>query len=358
MLSSKISDVEGILETCIKKGVEERTDIKRIVPYLWGPPGIGKSSIVHQFAKKNGFKMIDMRLVQKEPTEIRGCLYIDNGQAKWAISEDLPREDEYTIIFLDELNLAPKITQKAAYQLILDRRLGTYELPSKVFLVAAGNRETDGCSVEKMTSALCNRFMHILNIEPNLEEWILNYAIPNNLEHLVVSFLKWKPSLFYKFDKNAKAFPTPRSWESVSTIMKLEPPHHLLLPQVAGLVGEGEAGEFEAYHRLYMECPQPDEIIANPGKAKIPEKADALYAVVTALAYKATHENFKHIKTYYDRLPNQEYAVSGCKDAHAKDNTLAQVPEFRQWVEEHQHIMGIKKEEKKSGSRSKSNNKS
>src|SRR5690349_18105341 len=109
---------------------------------LWGPPGIGKSSIVAQTAAAHGIGLIDVRLSQLAPTDLRGLPVAESGVARWYPPEFLP-QDGAGILFLDELNLAPPVMQGMAQQLILDRRVGSYRVPEGWFIWAAGNRKED-----------------------------------------------------------------------------------------------------------------------------------------------------------------------------------------------------------------------
>jgi len=131
---------------------------------IWGPPGIGKSDIIAQIGQKLDREVIDLRLLLMEPTDLRGIPYYNKSQNKmdWAPPVDLPSDPKSTaILFLDELNAAPMATQAAAYQLILNRRIGTYVLPKGVSVVAAGNRESDKGVTYRMPSPLANRVIHI-----------------------------------------------------------------------------------------------------------------------------------------------------------------------------------------------------
>src|SRR5690349_8039975 len=109
---------------------------------IWGPPGIGKSSIVAQTAQAYNMEMIDLRLSQLAPTDLRGLPVAEHGISRWYPPEFLPREGR-GILFLDELNLAPPAMQGMAQQLILDRRVGNYTVPDQWFIWAAGNRKED-----------------------------------------------------------------------------------------------------------------------------------------------------------------------------------------------------------------------
>ena len=154
--------------------------------FLWGPPGIGKSELVADIAEELGGYMIDLRLGQMEPTDIRGIPFYnkDNGKMDWAEPIDLPSQElaaEFPIVvlFLDEMNSAAPSVQAAAYQLILNRRIGKYVLPDNVVIVAAGNRESDKGVTYRMPTPLANRFVHqeMKCDFASWQEWAVNHNI-------------------------------------------------------------------------------------------------------------------------------------------------------------------------------------
>jgi len=113
---------------------------------LWGPPGVGKSQMVAQAGARHGAPVIDIRLSQMEPSDLRGIPFRSGGHVEWAVPAMLPDADRHApegILFLDEINAAPPSVSAAAYQLILDRRLGEYRVPEGWAIVAAGNRQGD-----------------------------------------------------------------------------------------------------------------------------------------------------------------------------------------------------------------------
>ncbi len=133
--------------------------------FIWGPPGIGKSDIIKQMGEDLDAHVIDIRLSLWEPTDIKGIPYFDsdNGKMSWAPPIELPDADmakkhKKIILFMDEMNSAAPAVQAAAYQLVLNRRVGTYYLPDNVLIVAAGNRESDKGVTYRMPAPLANRF--------------------------------------------------------------------------------------------------------------------------------------------------------------------------------------------------------
>ncbi len=184
--------------------------------FVWGPPGVGKSSIIAQLAKALNLSLRDIRALLLDPVDLRGLPYVAEGRSKWAIPEFLPA-DGAGILFLDELNAAPAMVQAAFYQLVLDRRLGEYMLPDDWVIIAAGNRDGDRAHTNRMPTPLRNRFVH-LDFEVDSQEWS-EWAIGTGIRPEVIAFIRFRPQLLSAFDRDANAFPSPRSWEFVSRIL-------------------------------------------------------------------------------------------------------------------------------------------
>jgi len=183
---------------------------------MWGPPGVGKSQMVSEVAARHQVPVIDIRLSQMEPSDLRGIPFRVGDHVDWAIPSILPdagRHGEKGILFLDEITSAPPSVSAAAYQLILDRRLGAYVVPPGWAIFAAGNRQGDRGVTYAMPAPLANRFSHF-DVEANLDDWS-RWAYENNIDARLIGFLRFRPELLFDFDpaRNPTAFPTPRSWE-------------------------------------------------------------------------------------------------------------------------------------------------
>ena len=308
--------------------------------FLWGAPGIGKSDLVKQIADKASLPLIDVRAVLLDPVDLRGLPMVDQASrtATWAAPGFLPqaqRDGERGILLLDELNAAPTSVMAACLQLILNRRLGEYVLPPAWRIVAAGNRQSDRAAAQRMPSALANRFSHI-EVEPDVGAWRL-WANANNVDPLIVAFLAFRPELLHKMDgSDLRAFPTPRAWSQVAKVAP-KAPDDIRMNLVAGLVGEGPAGEFEAFVRLYRSLPPIASIIADPKKAIVPTEPATLFAVSIALGRYATRENFEAVMTYGRRLP-KEFAIVLCLDAVKRDPTLLETAAFVAWARDNQDV--------------------
>jgi AAA domain (dynein-related subfamily) len=303
---------------------------------LWGEPGVGKSSIVQQTAARLSLACQDVRAVLLDPVDLRGLPHVNgDGRSHWATPEFLPR-DGNGVLFLDELNRAAPLVQNGCFQLVLDRKLGEYTLPDGWRIVSACNRESDGGGVSRMPSALCNRFVHI-NVVPDLEDWC-KWAVNAGIEPVVIAFLRWKSELLHKFDRNTRAFPSPRSWSFVSGITAQKPSTAIELALVAGAVGHAAAIEYMAFLRLYRSLPSIDAILLNPTGTPVPTETSTLYAVASALARRANASTLGRVITYLDRLP-VEFNVMAIRDAITRDATLTSAPETTKWMVKHSEIV-------------------
>jgi hypothetical protein len=261
--------------------------------FLWGPPGIGKSELVEGIAQELGGLMIDLRLGQMEPTDIRGIPFYnkDLGKMDWAPPVELPDEEtasQYPIVllFLDELNSAPPSVQSAAYQLILNRRIGKYRLPDNVVMVAAGNRESDKGVTYRMPTPLANRFIHQeMKVDfASYQEW----AVKNGIHKDVVGYLSFAKQDLYDFDAKSasRAFATPRSWTFVSQLLAEDGnDDDTLMNLIAGTVGEGLAVKFMAHRKIASKMPNPKDILEGKVKDLNVKEVSAMYSLVISMCY-------------------------------------------------------------------------
>jgi len=254
--------------------------------FLWGPPGIGKSSIVQQVAASHDLPVLDIRAALLDPTDLRGIPAVVDGRAIWAPPSFLPSDPESSgILFFDELSAAPPLVQASLYQLTLDRRVGEYELPVGWKILAAGNRAVDASISFRMPAALSNRFVHI-DFEVDLDDWRA-WAVTNAIHPLVVAFIGLRRELLFQEPGSALAFATPRSWEMVSDVVKEFGSTSRAEDVLLGVIGEGPALEFLAYVAESLQEEDIKKILADPEGAPLPTKLGDLYALVSYLASRA-----------------------------------------------------------------------
>ena len=286
--------------------VQQQLDGKNPPPVLlWGPPGVGKSDITRETAKEKGIDVIDVRLGQMDAVDMRGIPYVENGVTKWAVPEFFPRDpNTKTILFLDELSSADPAIQVAAYQLILERQVGEYKLPPKVYVCAAGNRAQDNAVSLPISSALANRMLH-LEIEVDPEAWCA-WAVTAGIAPEVIGFIRFCPKMLFNLDKDCeRGWASPRSWARVSEILSYGLDPDVLRASVVGLIGESAAAQFLTYYKQSQALGDIRAVMLDPkAKWKLPTKNDMLFAVATAIAYWAwrgenTDESAKLLDGFY-----------------------------------------------------------
>jgi len=307
-----MSDTRTVTAVQARKSLLKAFKVQRPL-FLWGPPGIGKSELVENITKDLGGYMIDLRLGQMEPTDIRGIPFYnkDSGKMDWAPPVELPDDElasQYPVVvlFLDELNSAAPSVQSAAYQLILNRRIGKYKLPDNVVMVAAGNRESDKGVTYRMPTPLANRFIH-QEMKVDFASW-QEWAVLNKIHKDVVGYLSFAKQDLYDFDAKSasRAFATPRSWSFVSELLDDECDNDTLTNLIAGTVGEGLAVKFMAHRKVASKMPNPLDILKGKVKDLNVKEVSAMYSLVISMCYelKGAIENKVEDKKFHEMADN------------------------------------------------------
>jgi hypothetical protein len=320
---------------------------------LWGPPGVGKSQMVAQVATRHEAPLIDIRLSQMEPSDLRGIPFLKDEIVDWAIPAMLPdvkRHGTKGILFLDEITSAPPSVSAAAYQLILDRRLGEYEVPNQWAIIAAGNRQGDRGVTYTMPAPLANRFSHY-EVDVNLDDWVA-WAYANGIDERVIGFLRFRPDLVFDFDPsyNPVAFPSPRSWEFAHrALQKFDDNPDLLVNSLQACVGKAAGVELNAFVESLHQMPDLDAIVSGED-VPAPAELDLQYAVASALVARAIRAkdsaNGEAVKIhgnilgYASKFPQRDMGVMMVSDMHrAVGEDIFAVPEFADWADKIADVM-------------------
>ncbi len=247
---------EDIMEAVTQKElVDFLLNVAIVRPvFIWGPPGIGKSSLVREFTVKVGLDCVSMVGSQLAPEDLIGVPQIIDGKSHFCPPSMIARDDAY-VLFLDELNASSQEVQKAFYSLILDRRIGNYELHKDSLVIGAGNRAQDRAIVKPMPSALMNRMVHV-ELRVSHRDW-LDWAYKNNIHPLVIEYIQNRPDhLNVPPPKTEEPFSTPRSWHMLSDALHQygKNLNNKNLAKIAyGCLSTPHAGQFKAFVKLKEE---------------------------------------------------------------------------------------------------------
>lgn len=310
----------------------------KIVPFILGAPGGGKSACARDVVSELGFdNVVEFTASLRDPVDVLGTPNNAGEYTKW-----IPPEEFYQLragqgrcaLILEELSDAPIPMQNALCGVIYDRRAGNLKLSDELHIIATGNRTEDKSGANRITSKLANRTRRFDFVE-NIDDWT-EWALDNDIDPVLIQFVRFRPGLLSDFDANRFANPTPRAWERVNAIPSTLP-EQLFFDNVAGEVGEGAAAEFTGFRKIYMSLPDVDSILLDPDRADVPSDPATLFALTGALARKSTKDNFDRVSKYLQRL-TPEFNVMTIKDAIKLQPAIKTSRSFIEWASKNAEV--------------------
>jgi len=253
--------------------------------FIWGPPGIGKSALVREFAEAVGLPCVSLLGSQLAPEDIIGVPQIVDGRSRFCPPTLIARDEPYCL-FLDELNACSHEVQKSFYSLILDRRIGEFQLPPGTIVIGAGNRAEDAAITRPLSSALINRLVHV-QLRASAKDWLV-WANRAGLHELVISYVTLRSDhLWSKPPKHEEPFSTPRAWQMLSTALFAYGPA-VALDEIgvlaAGLLTPAHAKQFVAFAKLRERAHDLSAILKGERSwPDRPDERDVLYFLVQQL---------------------------------------------------------------------------
>jgi hypothetical protein len=314
----------------------------KIPTFLWGPPGIGKSSIIKQLSVAKELRFIDLRLSLMDPTDLKGIPFYDKHEhhSVWAPPSFLPKSGE-GILFLDELNSAPPAVQASAYQLILDRQVGEYVLPAGWAIIAAGNRESDRGVVYRMPTPLANRFVH-LEMEVDSNDW-RDWAFRAGIDERIIAYIGYKSEDLFTFDPTLgeKSFATPRSWEFVNGILGSGMDENLMLDVISGAIGKERAISFLSFAKVMHKLPDIEKILQK-GEGAYPKEPEVLYTLssvlVSSVLKDPQEQRLENLLNYTLELQS-EFSVMIVQDLQRNGISMEHSDAFTTWVRKFAYLL-------------------
>jgi hypothetical protein len=309
----------------------------KVVPFILGAPGGGKSACARDIVDSLGFEtVVEFTASLRDPVDVLGTPNNNGEYTRW-----VPPEEFYNLrqgraaLILEELSDAPIPMQNALCGVIYDRRAGNLQLSKDLFIIATGNRTEDKSGANRITSKLANRTRRF-DFQENIDDWT-EWALDNDMDPVLIQFLRFRPGLLSDFDANRFANPTPRAWERVNLIpASLD--SGLFFDNVSGEVGEGAAAEYTGFRRIYMSLPDVDSILLDPAGADVPQDPATLYALTGALARKSTKDNFDRVSKYLSRM-SPEFNVMATKDAIKLQPTIKHSRAFVEWASKNAEVL-------------------
>lgn len=308
----------------------------KLVPYIEGKPGGGKSSLAREIVRDLGIKperVTEFNPSLRDPVDIMGVPRTDGACTQWVPPAEFYRlrndgTSEPCALIIEELSDAPMPMQNPLCRVILDRAAGELELHPNLYIIASGNRTEDKSGANRMSTKLGNR-MQTLQFDENIDDWAM-WALDNEIAVDMIQFLRFRPNLLSDFDPNRKINPTPRSWEMANQVER-SLSSELYFANISGVVGEGAAAEYTGFKRIYESLPDVDSVLMNPTKADVPTDPAVMYALCGAIAHRTTKDNFDRVVEFVLRMPS-DFQVMTVLDCQKLQPRIRETKAFTQWA--------------------------
>lgn len=310
--------------------IEQFKTTNTVVPYIEGAPGGGKSALAKQIGEELGFdRIVPFFASLRDPVDLLGTPRNDGDVTRWIPPAELAQlSTGRNLLIIEELSDADRPMQNALCGLIYDRGLNDLHLSQDTYIIATGNRTQDKSGANRVVSKLYGR-VRVFEFNENIDDFSM-WALENDIDPVLIQFLRFRPDLLSDFNPDRKANPTPRTWvRAAQTPTTL--PTDVFFANIAGDVGEGAAAEYTGFRRIYESLPSIDGLLLNPTKAEVPTDPAVLYATMGALAHKASADNFDRVVVYLERVP-PEFQVMCVSDAMKLQPTLKNTRGFVAWA--------------------------
>ena len=311
----------------------------KVVPFILGAPGGGKSACARDVVRELGIEnVVEFTASLRDPVDVLGTPNNTGEYTRWVPPEEFYRLRQgvgRSALILEELSDAPVPMQNALCGVIYDKRAGTLQLSDELYIIATGNRTEDKSGANRITSKLANRTRRF-EFQENVDDWT-EWALDNDIDPVLIQFLRFRPALLSDFDPNRFANPTPRAWERVNFIPE-SLDSGLFFDNCAGEVGEGAAAEYTGFRRIYMALPNIESILLDPANADVPADPATLYALTGALARKSTKDNFDRVSKYLSRM-SPEFNVMATKDAIKLCPAIKSTRAFVEWASKNAEVL-------------------
>lgn len=307
--------------------------IQSITPYLEGSAGLGKTTVCQSCAEELGVEFRSEIVAQRDAGEMGGLIFRDENNEAGRLRPDwLPSEGE-GILLLDELGQAPMANLNIVAQLVNERRIGEHALGDGWIIVCAGNSVKHRAGSNALPTHLKDRLLH-LDIEADLDD-ALDYMNSKSVAPEIIGYLKFRPTKLSEFDKDAKAFPSPRSWHKTSEILSWGLSETAEFEAIRGQVGDSASADFKAYLKVFRALPDPEAPLKTPDTADIPAEPSVLFAVCANIAHRVNKSNVDNFCKYLGRLPQQEFSAFAIKSVFSRWPDIKREKAFVEWFKAH-----------------------
>jgi hypothetical protein len=287
------------------------------VPVIWGPPGVGKTAIIHSIVEKRKMLMRVLIGSTMDPTDVAGLPVLrtlPDGESvtafalpEWFVEVRdyaLAHPESGAVIFLEEITTATPPVQAALLTFIQDRRIGKTVLPDNVLIVVAGNPPSQAADGNLLAPPTANRFVHY-DYVPSNEDWFAGMNAAWNkkvsdheklMRSYVVGFLTERTDIINLCPEDpeeaGQAWPSMRSWDNAARMLGQTTDEKLAKVLVVAAVGQ-KAGEDFMEWMNKLTLPRYESVMAEPEKINWASlRGDVLHMTLATVIQNVTVDNF------------------------------------------------------------------
>jgi hypothetical protein len=322
------------LVSSIKAQFERTNDV---VYFIEGQPGGGKSSVAAQIGREMGFdNVVQFFASHRDVVDMLGTPAADANVTRWRPPADLMRlATGRNLLILEEVSDCPPPMQNLICGLVHDGFVGDLTLSPDTHVIMTGNRQKDKSGATRIVSKLAGRVRRVTFTE-SLDDWI-TWAQANNIDPVLIQFLRFRPNLLAAFDPNLEQSPTPRNWARAS-LTPPDLPTAEYLENIAGDVGEGAASEYVAFRATWQSLPDLSYALLNPTVAPVPDKLDVKYATIGALVQRVDDKTYANAAAYAARFP-ADFTVMFHQDVIGRNPKLKSSKTFIDYAVANQDLL-------------------
>ena len=243
---------------------------------LRGRHGIGKSTVVYQFADKNNLEVVERRASQMTEGDLVGLPTIEDNSTTFNPPDWFKAAcDRPVVLFLDEVDRATLEVRQGIFELTDSRKLNGHNLHPDTLVFAAVNGGEHGSQyqVGEMDPAELDRWT-VFDIDPTVEDW-LSWASDADISPEIWNFINQNRTHLEHTDdyEPNKVYPSRRSWERLDQCLTqaglLEEASPALYTLTSAFVGFEAAVAFNDFVQNYDRQVTTEDILVKGDFSKV-----------------------------------------------------------------------------------------
>lgn len=325
-----------------------------------GEIGIGKSSMLTVLAKQYPNHVpcyVDCTTKDLGDLMLPKMLNVnDMDICRFAPNEEFGlHHGKPVILMLDEFGKANRAVQNASLRMLLEHKIGTYELPEGSIVFGTTNLAREGVG-DTIQPHARNRIVFVEMRKPTSDEWI-EWAMNAGAEPELLAWVNETPHCLASFktvnnprdneyifhDKEQRSsFVSPRSLMAASDLIAVRGgmDQQTLIAGLAGTVGVRAALDIQAFIHLADQLPSWDSIMKDPKKAPVPDDAAARCMLAFTAIGRVNRDTIDTWMIYMNRLPKETQALFSMQAVKTdKRPDLLKNKDFLKWAIENNYLV-------------------